>query len=144
MQAQPIEQSLLRDMVGVALDPKTNAVTDQKMLDLLSKYGVNITTKDGKKLTTTASPDVLKADVPTESVPYIEVPKSATQAEKTTLRALLEKAEPLAERATQSNKLIAKLQALVIDLVALGKTDEGAQGLVDKYHIKQDPITPAP
>ncbi len=142
MQVQPIEQSLLRDMVGVALDAKTNAVTDQKMLDLLSKYGVGITTKDGKKLTTAGTP--LDTNVPVESVPYIEVPKNATPAEKTEIRTLLEKAGGVAEKATLANKLIARLQALVIDLVALGKTDAGAQSLVDKYHIKQNTPSPSP
>lgn len=141
MEDQPVVQIIYRDMAGIALDNTSGVVKDQKMLDLLTKYGLGVSTKDGKKLNSpSAEADFLK--VTPEIVPMIEVKDSATAAEKARIRALLDKGQTLVDKATLAKKWAARLEIAALDLLQLAKTDPGAQTLVDKYHIKQHPTSP--
>ncbi len=59
-------------------------------------------------------------------------------------RQLAEAIQKREELVKQSNQLQAKLQALVLDLLALGQTDEKARAIVQKYNIQQTtPAAPA-
>lgn len=145
MQAQIILPNLYREMAGVAVDSTDGKVKDQKMLDLLSKYGIGVNTKDGKKINTPSTTSPVPEE-PAETAPFIEIKDGASREEKAHIRALLEKCQALVDRANASKKVIAGLQAVILDLLQLAKTDDGAKAIVDKYHIRQQaPIpTPAP
>ena len=143
MEDQPIVQIIYRDMGGIAVDVTTGEVKDQKMLDLLSKYGLAVTTKDGKKLNTPVEESVFLKITP-ETVPLIEIKDGATRDEKSRIHALLEKSQALVDRATLAKKIVSRLEIAALDLLELAKKDEGAQSLVDKYHIKQHAPSPSP
>jgi hypothetical protein len=61
--------------------------------------------------------------------------KSALQEGKTQLVDAFAKREPLVKT---SGELKSKLQALVNDLLILGKTDDDAKAIIAKYNIRQD------
>lgn len=143
MQAQIILPNLYREMAAVAVDSEDGKVKDQKMLDVLSKYGIGVTTKDGKKLNTPATTSSVPEE-PVETVPFIEIKEGASREEKARIRALLEKGQTLVERANACKKVIASLQAVILDLLQLAKTDDGAKTIVDKYHIRQQAPIPIP
>jgi hypothetical protein len=141
MQAQIILPNLYREMAGTAVDTDNGKVKDQKLLDLLSKYGIGVSTKDGTKINTASTTPPLPSDAP-ETVPLVEIKDSATAAEKARIRALLEKCQTLVDRANGYKKLIGGLQSVILELLQLAKTDSGAQSIVDKYHIKQQSPIP--
>jgi hypothetical protein len=143
MEVQIIMQNIYRDMVGLAVDPTNGDVKDQKILDLVSKYGIGVSTKDGKKLNTPSTDAGDSAEKP-ETVPFVEVGDKATSEEKARIRALLEKGQTLVEKATNAKKVVSRLETVAMDLLALSKTDDGAQTLVKKYSIKQNAPTPSP
>jgi len=147
MEEQPVVQIIYRDMGGIAVDVTNGEVKDQKMLDLLSKYGLGVTTKDGKKLNDPADEAAFLKDVTPEAAPFIELKDGANREEKARIRDLLEKEQSLADKATLAKKIAIRLEVAATDLLELAKTDPGAQSLVDKYHIKQHPSsspTPSP
>ena len=67
--------------------------------------------------------------------------KSALQEGKVQMIEALAKREPLVK---QSADLRSKLNAMVIDLLILGKTDEDAKAIIAKYNIQQNQPTSAP
>ena len=60
--------------------------------------------------------------------------KSALQDGKVQITDAIAKREPLVK---QSAELKTKLNAMVIDLLILGKTDEDAKAIIGKYNIQQ-------
>jgi len=143
MEQQTAVQLIYRDMIGIAVNPTTGEVKNQKILDLLTKYGIGISTKDGKKLNSVSDvPAFLK--ITPETVPFVEVKDGASREEKARIRALLEKGQTLVDKATQAKQITLRLETVTMDLLLLSKTDEGAQSLVDKYSIKQHSSSPTP
>ena len=75
--------------------------------------------------------------------------KSALQEGKAQLVDAFAKRDPLVK---QSGELKNKLNAMVMDLLILGKTDEDAKAIIGKYNIQQNlpasgteaPVPPAP
>jgi len=61
--------------------------------------------------------------------------RSALQKGKTDLADAFAKREPLVK---QSGELKNKLNAMVMDLLILGKTDEDAKAIIGKYNIQQN------
>ena len=143
MRAQVILPNLYREMATVAVDADGGKVKDQKMLDLLTKYGVGVSTKDGKKMNTPSTASAIPA-VPVESVPFIEIKEGATREDKARIRGLLEKGQALVDSVNGYKKVIASLQAVIVDVLQLAKSDDGAQTVVDKFHIKQQFPIPSP
>jgi hypothetical protein len=142
MEEQGAVQILYRDMIGAAVDSTTGEVKDQKLLDLLSKYGIGISTKDGKKLNTVADPaSFYKA--PPVTAPFIEVKEAATHEEKARIHALEEKSQTLVDRVTQARLITFRLETVTMDLLQLSKTDDSAKSLVEKYHIKMSGPAPS-
>lgn len=136
MESQIILPDIYKEMALAAVDTKTGKVKDQKMLDLLSKYGIGLSTKDGKKLNT-PSADADNSTEPPEIVPFIEIKDNVSPQEKARIRELREKGLNLVDRATKSKKLTGRLQMVAMDLLELAKTDDKAQALVEKYRIRQ-------
>ena len=67
--------------------------------------------------------------------------KSALQDGKAQMIDAIAKREPLVK---QSAELKTKLNAMVIDLLILGKTDEDAKAIIGKYNIQQNQPASAP
>lgn len=61
--------------------------------------------------------------------------RSALKEGKTQLTDAFAKREPLVK---QSAELKKKLEAMVVDLLILGKTDEDAKAIIGKYNIQQN------
>ncbi len=145
MQAQIFLQNLYGKLEAIAINTDTGDVKDQKLLDLLSKYGIPVTTKDGKKINTpSTTPPV--PETTDEKVPFVGNGVVATTDEKRRIGMLLAKGESLIDRANTSKKITASLASLMGELFNLAKTDADVQALLDKYHIKPEAPkrTPAP
>ncbi|HWB59340.1 MAG TPA: hypothetical protein VG733_07600, partial [Chthoniobacteraceae bacterium] len=143
IQAEIILGNLYRAIATGAVDTDNGKVKDQKLLDLLSKYGISVGTKGGAKLNTPATTLSFPIDAP-ELVPMIEVKSGASREEKARIVQLLEKEHELVDRANGYKKIMSNLQYLAVDLLELGKTDDAAQGIIDKAGLKLHVPSPSP